>query len=194
MLWHRKNRALGHGALTPLSPSFASHSSAGDFFMRRSSILAGVAVTTAHCILHRAQAQAPLNSRAGRRAGMPRRRQHRLHRRLGHPSGLRAARRGCARGPLCRDHPQGRPSISASPRNWRWRGAFGRRSPGSGRRPCGQLRRRTGQCFSSASGPGGNVLVGGSNNSIALQPLSLQGQVGLNVAAGLESLELRPGR
>ena len=43
-------------------------------------------------------------------------------------------------------------------------------------------------------GVGGNVLVGGSNNSIALQPLSLQGQVGLSVAAGLESLELRPGR
>ena len=43
-------------------------------------------------------------------------------------------------------------------------------------------------------GVGGNVLVGGSNNSIALQPLSLQGQGGLSGAAGLESLELRPGR
>jgi len=43
-------------------------------------------------------------------------------------------------------------------------------------------------------GLGGNVLIGGSDNSIALQPLSVQGQVGLNVAAGLESLELRPGR
>ena len=43
-------------------------------------------------------------------------------------------------------------------------------------------------------GAGGNALVGGSNNSIALQPLSLQGQVGVNIAAGLESLELRPGR
>ena len=43
-------------------------------------------------------------------------------------------------------------------------------------------------------GLGGNVLVGGSANSIALQPLGVQGQVGLNVAAGLESLELRPGR
>ena len=43
-------------------------------------------------------------------------------------------------------------------------------------------------------GVGGNVLVGGSNNSIALQPLSVQGQIGLSVAAGLESLELRPGR
>ena len=43
-------------------------------------------------------------------------------------------------------------------------------------------------------GVGGNALVSGSNNSIALQPLSVQGQIGLNVAAGLESLELRPGR
>ena len=43
-------------------------------------------------------------------------------------------------------------------------------------------------------GVGGNVLVGGSANSIALQPLSVQGQVGISVAAGLESLELRPGR
>jgi hypothetical protein len=43
-------------------------------------------------------------------------------------------------------------------------------------------------------GVGGNALIGGSGNSIALQPLSVQGQVGLNVAAGLESLELRPGR
>ena len=41
-------------------------------------------------------------------------------------------------------------------------------------------------------GVGGNVLVGGSTNSIALQPLSVQGQVGVNIAAGLESLELRP--
>ena len=43
-------------------------------------------------------------------------------------------------------------------------------------------------------GVGGNALFGGSANSIALQPLSVQGQVGLSVAAGLESLELRPGR
>jgi hypothetical protein len=43
-------------------------------------------------------------------------------------------------------------------------------------------------------GVGGNALIGGSGNSIALQPLSVQGQVGLSVAAGLESLELRPGR
>jgi hypothetical protein len=43
-------------------------------------------------------------------------------------------------------------------------------------------------------GLGANVLVGGSANSIALQPLSLQGSTGVNVAVGLEGLELRPGR
>ena len=43
-------------------------------------------------------------------------------------------------------------------------------------------------------GLGGNVLVGGSANSIALQPLSVQGQIGLNLALGVEALELRPGR
>ena len=43
-------------------------------------------------------------------------------------------------------------------------------------------------------GAGGNALVGGSRNSISLQPLSVQGVVGVNIAAGVESLELRPGR
>jgi hypothetical protein len=42
-------------------------------------------------------------------------------------------------------------------------------------------------------GVGANALVGGSNNTIALQPLSLQGQTGLNIAAGIAGLELRPG-
>ena len=41
-------------------------------------------------------------------------------------------------------------------------------------------------------GVGGNVLIGGSANSIALQPLSVQGQTGLNVAAGIAGLELQP--
>ncbi len=44
-----------------------------------------------------------------------------------------------------------------------------------------------------AVGLGANVLVGGSNRSIALQPLSVQGQVGLNVAVGVAGLRLRPG-
>ncbi len=43
-------------------------------------------------------------------------------------------------------------------------------------------------------GAGANVLIGGSQNSFTLQPVSFQGQTGLSVAAGLESLELRPGR
>src|ERR1700726_2137797 len=41
-------------------------------------------------------------------------------------------------------------------------------------------------------GGGGNFLVGGPQNSYALQPLSVQGQTGLNVAAGVADIELEP--
>ena len=41
------------------------------------------------------------------------------------------------------------------------------------------------------AGLGANVLLGGSNRSIALQPVSLQGQAGLNVAAGVADLQLQ---
>jgi Protein of unknown function (DUF992) len=40
-------------------------------------------------------------------------------------------------------------------------------------------------------GAGANVLVGGSNRTIALQPLSLQGSTAINVIAGVSSLKLR---
>lgn len=43
-------------------------------------------------------------------------------------------------------------------------------------------------------GLGANALLGGSNNTVALQPLSVQGQTGLNIQAGLEGLELRRDR
>ncbi len=39
-------------------------------------------------------------------------------------------------------------------------------------------------------GLGANVLVGGGENSIALQPLSVSAQTGLNLAAGVSSLHL----
>ena len=44
------------------------------------------------------------------------------------------------------------------------------------------------------AGLGANVLVGGSNRTVALQPVSVQGQAGLNVAAGVADLRLRPAR
>jgi len=47
---------------------------------------------------------------------------------------------------------------------------------------------------SIAAGLGANVLVGGSNRTVALQPLSVQGQVGLNIAAGIGALELHPAQ
>src|SRR3954452_22078018 len=43
-------------------------------------------------------------------------------------------------------------------------------------------------------GGGGKFLVGGPANAYALQPVSLQGQSGLNVAAGVAGLDLEPVR
>ena len=40
------------------------------------------------------------------------------------------------------------------------------------------------------AGLGANALVGGNNRTIALQPFSVQGQVGLNIAAGVAGLSL----
>jgi hypothetical protein len=47
---------------------------------------------------------------------------------------------------------------------------------------------------SLAAGLGANVLIGGSNQTVALQPLSVSGQVGLNLAVGVADLHLRPAR
>jgi hypothetical protein len=41
-------------------------------------------------------------------------------------------------------------------------------------------------------GVGANALVGGSKNSIVLQPLSVEGQTGMNIAVGVAELTLRP--
>lgn len=41
-------------------------------------------------------------------------------------------------------------------------------------------------------GLGANALLGGSDRTIALQPLSVQAQTGLNVAVGVAELTLRP--
>jgi len=40
------------------------------------------------------------------------------------------------------------------------------------------------------AGLGANVLIGGSNRTVALQPLSVSGQVGLNFAVGVAGLRL----
>jgi hypothetical protein len=43
-------------------------------------------------------------------------------------------------------------------------------------------------------GLGANALIGGSHRSIALQPLSVEGQVGVNLALGVAGLTLRSVR
>ena len=65
----------------------------------------------------------------------------------------------------------------------------------SGRLGRGDLAGNYGGVGANASvgiGGGGNFLVGGPANAYALQPVSLQGQTGLNVAAGVAGLELQP--
>ncbi|MBK8157440.1 MAG: DUF992 domain-containing protein [Rhodospirillaceae bacterium] len=42
-------------------------------------------------------------------------------------------------------------------------------------------------------GVGANALFGGGNSQIALQPVSVNGNVGVNVAAGVSKLTLAPG-
>jgi hypothetical protein len=44
------------------------------------------------------------------------------------------------------------------------------------------------------AGVGANVLVGGSKRTVTLQPLSVQGQTGVNLAVGVAGLELHPAR
>src|SRR6195256_4806128 len=45
---------------------------------------------------------------------------------------------------------------------------------------------------SFVAGLGAHVLVGGSNRTVALQPLSVSGDVGINLALGIGDLSLRP--
>ena len=44
------------------------------------------------------------------------------------------------------------------------------------------------------AGLGAKVLVGGSNRTVALQPVSVQGQTGINLALGVSELALDPAR
>ncbi len=44
------------------------------------------------------------------------------------------------------------------------------------------------------AGLGANALVGGNNRTVMLQPVSVQGQTGLSVAAGVAGLELHPAQ
>ncbi len=43
-------------------------------------------------------------------------------------------------------------------------------------------------------GVGANVLLGGSNKQVTLQPVSVEGGVGLNVAAGVAGVSLKPAK
>lgn len=48
--------------------------------------------------------------------------------------------------------------------------------------------------ITASLGLGANVLIGGGQDSIALQPVSITGQQGLNVAAGIGAVKLRAAK
>lgn len=63
--------------------------------------------------------------------------------------------------------------------------------------PTGALAGRFGGVSAGASlgaGIGANALIGGSHDSVVLQPISIQGQVGVNFAAGVAGMRLRYAR
>jgi hypothetical protein len=190
MLWHRTSGAAGAARFWTL----CSHHifSAGDFFMRRFLILAGAALAMLTASIAGAGAQAPARVQVGvlecrggasvgfivgsvtnlgcvlRVDGVPDDRYIATISKVGLDLGItqESALAWGVFAPVARLGPG---DLSGS-----YAGAQGSATLGVG--------------------VGGNVLVGGSNNSIALQPLSVQGQVGVSVAAGLANLELRPGR
>jgi hypothetical protein len=189
MLWHRTLSAAG----TARCPVLCSHHrfSAGDFFMRRFLILAGAALAMLTASIAGANAQqgrvqvGVLECRGGasvgfivgsvtnlgcvlRVDGVPDDRYIATIRKVGLDLGI----------------------TQESALAWGVFAPVARLGPGD---LAGNYAGAQGSATLGV-GVGGNVLVGGSNNSIALQPLSVQGQVGVSVAAGLESLELRPGR
>jgi hypothetical protein len=61
----------------------------------------------------------------------------------------------------------------------------------STRRAVGDVRRRR-RSGDRGAGVGANLLVGGSGRAFSLQPISVQGQTGLNVAGGVITVTLLP--
>jgi len=67
-----------------------------------------------------------------------------------------------------------------------------RRGTDRGRLPPGALGGEyAGPTAQGTVGVGANVLLGGSSNQITLQPVSVEGSVGLNAAAGVAAMSLR---
>ena len=64
-------------------------------------------------------------------------------------------------------------------------------APSANLAPGGLSGNYVGATGSATVGAGANVLVGGSSQTISLQPLSIEGNTGLNVAAGIGAISLR---
>jgi hypothetical protein len=85
-------------------------------------------------------------------------------------------------------------STSALPKALRWPGMCSRQSRSPGHGDIAGTYVGVDAMAAALVGIGGNVLLGGSNNSIALQPISVQAETGVVIAAGLERTDLQSGR
>ena len=63
----------------------------------------------------------------------------------------------------------------------------------SGKKRFGSLAGHYGGAIAAAN-IGANLLVGGLDRTVTLQPASVQGETGLNVAVGVAGIDLRPAR
>lgn len=81
-------------------------------------------------------------------------------------------------------------TIRGSGMRWRVYGPYARAQIGA------LTGRYTGAAVAASAGTGasGNLLVGGNHGDVTLQPFSLQGRRGINVAIGVTSFELTLGR
>ena len=116
-----------------------------------------------------------------------------LHHRVGDRSQLHLSSRSRSGPGLSRRCPACRCRCRQSPRCPGWSGACSRRRARSGSATSPAITAVSPPAPRSASGSAPMCCIGGSNNSVALQPLSVEGQAGLNVFAGVAGLELRFG-
>ena len=79
--------------------------------------------------------------------------------------------------------------MSASPRKPKWCGWCSRRAASLAGALAGNYAGGTASATVGV-GVGANVLIGGSSQQVTLQPVSVEGSIGLNVAAGIGAVEL----
>ena len=131
--------------------------------------------------------------RAGRHARLRRlrRRRHDPHAEADDDVPVHAGQRGPA-GALSRTHRRVRRGARRGRARAASSGAWSRRRPGIPRGALSGTYSGVGAQASAGAGVGANVLVGGTGRAFSLQPVSIEGQTGLNIAGGVTTVTLLP--